>query len=344
MSCLNPRGIINPRYRKMTNTQIDEYVLENHIEDVSSIFTESKSGFHIPHFRPHDYYLQVPCGKCSECKRKYRLSWSIRLLKEINFYRSRFGDRSVTFITLTFDDLNLARFKDNVSLCLNRYIDRIRKASGVRPRYFFCTELGSKTHRLHLHGLIFNSTDISPTLQREKWTYGFSYIGYCTERTANYVTKYLLKQSLEDESDFYKPRIFVSNGLGLSYVNADTIEYHINGFEPIFYIWHNGHRYPLADYYKRKLFTDDIRLVFSINRARSSPPTSWRIGTRLYTDFKEYLKDRSYLYARERILNNISEIKKDDSFLCKSIPYEFELEYPGYLDDFVNCNISESLF
>lgn len=311
-ACLFPRSIINRRYAHMTPSQLSAYCkayLPSDAYTVGRLPFESET---LPTRRyskelvstliPLDYVLHVPCGKCPACRANLRNGWSARLLQELDSH-TKLGRHSL-FLTLTFDEESLSAFKDDPYVPLRRFIDLLRKKCGTRPRYFFITELGGKTKRLHFHGILFgvSRSQLSFDFMHHAWKCGHSWIGYVNDRTCNYITKYLLKDCLDSIEDStgnpFRPSIYCSNGLGLSYVNAESIEYHINGFDPIFYITRNGRRYPLHPYYRNKLFSDDVRLCFVINRA-SQPLLPVLFQGKLYHDYASYLS--AFLAAVDRM-------------------------------------------
>lgn len=212
---------------------------------------------------PPDYYLQVPCGHCSECRKRHRLGWSLRLMQEMQLYKES------TFLTLTLTNENWEKYKDDEKRPLMLYIDRLRKALGYRPRYWFTSELGEDdehTHRLHYHGILFDTSrrKLPFDLQRGKWTYGHCWLGYCNFKTANYIVKYLLKGTKD-----YKPFILCSNGIGESYVTFNRIGWHVNNCDFRDYVMFNNRRYPLPVYYQNKIYNDDLKLCKMINRYRN---------------------------------------------------------------------------
>jgi hypothetical protein len=161
-----------------------------------------------------------------------------------------YGDfRTVYFITLTFSPEFYEKFQievpgsnsfskrrvsnDGVSRAVRLFLERYRKRYGRSLRHFFVTERGEKGGRLHLHGLIFDpeftlhleSSKYSgrvvskpyDLLQLNKafaeiWSYGFTYFEPITQKTVNYVTKYITKYYDYDKE--FIPKIFVSPGFG----------------------------------------------------------------------------------------------------------------------------------
>ena len=115
------------------------------------------------------------------------------------------------FITLTFDQANLEKRSNPLSLDVTeyqRFMKRLRKRFGKNIRFFHCGEYGEKNKRPHYHAIIFgfdfkdkklwtNRDGIklytSEALQ-ELWPYGFSTIGEVTFQSAAYVARYIMKK------------------------------------------------------------------------------------------------------------------------------------------------------
>ena len=94
--------------------------------------------------------MEVPCGKCIECRIHQRKEWSLRLLHEMAYH-----ERSV-FLTLTYSDENLP---DDLSISkrhLQLFLKRLRKQSGRKGiKYFATGEYGESTQRPHYHAIVF---------------------------------------------------------------------------------------------------------------------------------------------------------------------------------------------
>ena len=90
-------------------------------------------------------------------------------------------------------------------------------------KHWCITELGhDKSERLHLHG-IFWGCGIESII-REKWQNGFIFTGnYVSQRTINYITKYMLKTDLDHPK--FKGKVLCSAGIGNGYeksINAQN--------------------------------------------------------------------------------------------------------------------------
>lgn len=152
MACLRPITIPNPRYKKLLKTPSKFFdYLKNTLGLEHCFYNETDKTLPFG-LLPIDFKISVPCGKCAECRKSKRLAWSHRLAVETMQHKES------TFLTLTLDDKFLDEFKDTPKVPLMRFIDRLRKHLGYRPKYFFVSELGEKTRRLHFHGVIFGTS------------------------------------------------------------------------------------------------------------------------------------------------------------------------------------------
>ena len=135
-------------------------------------------------------------------KKKTR-EWRIRLAEEIRHNKSY-------FITLTIDEENLEMLKNELevksvkgnenniaTLALRKFLERCRKKTGKSLKHWCVTELGEDRGRIHLHGIFFGNQ--AAELIIEKWRYGYVFIGnYVNEKTINYISKYMLKDDLNN--------------------------------------------------------------------------------------------------------------------------------------------------
>ena len=166
--------------------------------------------------------------------------WRIRLAEEIRHNKSY-------FVTLTIDDDNLETLKNELgvktvkgnenniaTLALRKFLERCRKKTGKSLKHWCVTELGEDRGRIHLHGIFFGNQ--AAELVIEKWKYGYVFIGnYVNEKTINYISKYMLKDDLNNRE--FTGKVLTSAGMGKQYkktiVTGETIErigevYYIN--------------------------------------------------------------------------------------------------------------------
>ena len=182
---------------------------------------------------------QVPCGKCIECRKSQSSSWSFRLYVE---YLTNINKNNY-FITLTFNNSSITSLKF-VNTKVREFFNNIYKYYRHSIKHFLITEFGSKTDRLHIHGILFNCPDGFKQKLRDFWLNGFVDIGFVNIRTCKYITKYILKD--------INNKKFISPGLGN---NLDIIKSLINLDNVNSIIQFNTFTIAIPRYYKQKLFS-----------------------------------------------------------------------------------------
>ena len=102
--------------------------------------------------------LFVPCGYCSECVRKKKLDWQIRLNCALAWSDCAFF-RLLTYDPehYDFDIYDKEIIKEHIQLFLKRLRRRIEYHFGksVKLKYFIASEYGETYDRLHYHALFF---------------------------------------------------------------------------------------------------------------------------------------------------------------------------------------------
>lgn len=212
-------------------------------------------------------FVAIGCGECIECRKQKAREWQIRLTEELPIWKYKY------FVTLTFDAKELDKIckelqgtNTNVNkaakLAIRRFLERWRKKYGKSVKHWFITELGHEgTERIHLHGLIFDNKEHTNAEFAELWKYGYTYTGdYCTQRTINYIIKYVTKIDLDHKG--YKADIFCSAGLGAHYLNNNMIRQKhkfANKDTCQYYTLKNGQRVALPKYYRNKLWSQAQR-------------------------------------------------------------------------------------
>lgn len=201
--CLNPILIPNPKYQHKTRGPILASVM--------------------PFYDRFRLYFPVPCGHCSECMKKRRQDWYIRLRSEYAVSPNCY------FVTFTLNPASHKVFGQNPRRLI-RHISNIlyndHRVDGKRRAYkrLFVCEYGKDTGRLHVHGLIFaEHLDYNHfhELFREL---GFTWIEKVrSTRGISYCLKYVsktfeAKRYVNDHFDHYEeivnPRMYVSPGIG----------------------------------------------------------------------------------------------------------------------------------
>lgn len=186
--------------------------------------------------------LQLPCGKCSECKTKRAVDWATRCKHEAACHDEN------CFITLTYDDENLPSYlivKDE----FQKFIKKLRKAIGKKVKYIVSHEYGSKTGRPHHHVIIFGWNPSSQEFLMEApsgeplftskdisklWRNGYHSIGEANEKTAFYIASYSLKSNSHDVVDPDTSEIMeVTDTMDASRRTAIGYEYFLKNVEQI---------------------------------------------------------------------------------------------------------------
>ena len=264
MACENPIRMLNPAY-KDDNDRL--FWLE--------YYRKTYKYFGLP-----DEYIEVPCGKCHSCKKDRLNSWRLRLNAECH----RYPDSH--FITLTFDDEYLRKFGKHPNKAVRLFLDRLRKYYGKGIKHFIIGEYGERKHRFHYHGILFNCSKLNADELHKIWKYGFVYLGYVNEKTANYVCKYLTKDDKNPNSLVKLPRIIASHGIGESLVDEykDSPIYTL--YKPYITL-NNGGKLKLPRYIVDKLY--DIEDKIRMKIINSEKPFERFLDGVKYTDELEYI-------------------------------------------------------
>ena len=134
------------------------------------------------------------CRQCGPCRRWLQSEWTSRLLLEAVSNPSW-----PFFITLTYSDERVPSIQE-ASGYARRFPQYLRE-QGLTVRYFLCTELGSKTSRVHHHAICWipqwNGYSDKTLFQMDRskiWPYGHSSVSAIRKVGAfRYVTKYVQK-------------------------------------------------------------------------------------------------------------------------------------------------------
>nr|WEW54394.1 MAG: replication initiation protein [Microvirus Sku119] len=177
-----------------------------------------------------DSYIVVECGKCKECREK----WRRQLIQRTRHQMIQYNHRAL-FITLTFNDEALEKYDmSNYQLRHKPFQDFMKRLRGDLKRkykvdwkltYLMCGEYGGLNGRPHYHALIFGVDEhmlesigmkIIHTRKRSKkgyaikgcdelaeiWQNGFIEIGSANEKSAGYIAKYMVKYSEFTKADW----------------------------------------------------------------------------------------------------------------------------------------------
>lgn len=183
--------------------------------------------------------IEIPCGKCQECRLAYAKQWSDRCMLELQNHNSSF------FLTITYDDSHLPTNdkgyptlkKEDFQLFMKRLRKAISKEYTSDPdghkipnihyhpngvRYYMCGEYGSLTKRSHYHAIIFGlelndlelygKSETGETVFTSEWIHslwlkGQIIIGSVTPQSCAYVARYVMKKQGNGKKDYEKLQI-----------------------------------------------------------------------------------------------------------------------------------------
>lgn len=204
--------------------------------------------------------IQVPCGKCCECQKRYQNDWALRINEEFR----AFGYKA-TFVTLTYNNDSVPKVVDketgtvylsvnkkHVQSAIKRFRTNFERAFGYKCKftYFVTSEYGPRTLRPHYHALFFglHKVDILPLLQDWQERYGFTKcddvrVDGRQSAVAKYVGKYCSKGVFENplvaEGVVMPTFHLMSKGLGKSFVE-DKVNLH-------YFHWPKARKYKVYD-------------------------------------------------------------------------------------------------
>lgn len=224
--------------------------------------------------------IEVPCGKCYECRKKRAREWQVRLSIEVE------NTQHVRFMTMTFSDEAFEQLKERVghkieehnaneyaTEAIKLFLKRWKKIKKEPLKHWLVTELGHKqrkngikaTERLHLHGFLWTNEECSEI--ERIWKYGWVDTGeYVNQQSVCYCVKYVSK--VNEEHPNFIAKVFASPGLGKQwletkqandrkYKGEDTIET---------FKLPNGQKIDMPTYFRRKLINDEEREKLRIQR------------------------------------------------------------------------------
>lgn len=192
----------------------------------------AKHSFNKPFSGAKSDIINVPCGKCVECRKTHVNGWIFRLSNEFKASTTK----QAWFITLTYTDDNLPFTEDGEVTLSYRdhqlYMKRLRKSlPGEQIKYFTTGEYGDRTDRPHFHSIIFNADQQSII---NAWDKGNVHFGEVNEKTIAYTLKYAMKKvGRVYKKDWNDPnttraveRALMSKGIGAEYINQKIINYY----------------------------------------------------------------------------------------------------------------------
>lgn len=204
----------------------------------------------------------VPCGKCNACLKVKRETWSHRLHVELK------AAESAAFLTFTYAPEHLVFDIEKRTPALEkthvqRLIMRIRNTERRKHkreaiRYYGVGEYGGDTMRPHYHLLLFNFHQDTLGTIADIWGKGHVDIGKVEPASIAYVTGYIINEEGKlDEQVRQFPFTHMSKGIGKQFLTPARIKHHKQHLK--LYAESQGNKFPLARYYKQKIFNKHQR-------------------------------------------------------------------------------------
>lgn len=167
------------------------------------------------------HYAIVPCGRCPECRKK----WRTQLAQRVRYELDNYGYDEVCFLTLTVSDDKLEEVFPNGSLnhrYFQLFMKRLRRKLEYhgfkgKIKYLVAGEYGEKNGRPHFHMIMFGykPKDLKFFYKSKKgyncykssflesvWGAGFVDVGDVNEHTAPYMVKYICKFAEIKQDEF----------------------------------------------------------------------------------------------------------------------------------------------
>lgn len=208
MGCIHPLLAVDLGI----NSDTGKHVIKILPKRVDSSFSSLKSKY-------GDNLLELPCGKCIDCKASKAQEWSVRCYLESLSYEDN------CFVTLTYDDDHLPDSLQKKDF--QKFVKSLRNA-GIKFRYFGCGEYGSNTKRPHYHLILFGycpkKLDFICTTEKgydifsskflsSLWDKGFVSVGFVEPASICYVARYNTKKLNSSSNEF----ILMSKRPGLGF-------------------------------------------------------------------------------------------------------------------------------
>lgn len=163
--------------------------------------------------------LEVPCGRCMQCRLDRGRQHAARCVHEAQMHERN------SFVTLTYSDEFLPPAGNLLYRDFQLFLKRLRKKCPVR--FFMCGEYGDIKGRPHYHAILFGVDweDRKPWRKGESgemtytsaeldsyWQLGQTFVGDATFASAAYVARYLLKKELGPDSGQRRQIVDVTTG------------------------------------------------------------------------------------------------------------------------------------
>ena len=281
--------------------------------------------------------VPIGCGNCIECRKQKVNEWRIRMTEELK-------DHTGWYVTLTFAEDSLQQIQeyhaekndgeignenDWATTAVRLFLERWRKKWGKSCIHWLITELGHEnTERVHLHGIIW-CNEIKINWLNRVWGYGFTDIGeYCSQRTINYIVKYITK--VDNDHPNFNGKILCSPGIGDRYIRKTKDGkkvgegYAFNRFNydktKEYYLTPQGWKLQLPIYYRNHIYTEKQKEWLWINKMNKQE--IWILGTKYDISTKQGRKDYEKALRtaqQDNIRNGYGKIQWDNNIYQKSL-------------------------
>ena len=246
--CTSPlKGFVNGK----TANGKDNYIITSynvdHIEFRNGTMFKCENKFKSPTATKWiTKFVEIPCGKCLECRLSYSKQWANRMMCEALYSDDNY------FLTLTYDNEHLRINELGLATLFKKdfqdFMKRLRRR--IEPdtiRFFSCGEYGDHTFRPHYHAIIFGlkipdleyfgqSTGFPVYISKfisDVWSKGHVLIAPVSWSTCAYTARYVVKKAnrySKDSSafDLIEPEFCLMSrrpGIGRQYFddNVDNI-------------------------------------------------------------------------------------------------------------------------
>lgn len=211
--------------------------------------------------------IYVPCGHCPECIAARQREWFVKFSFEDRYWKKL--NCNTRFVTLTYNNDHLPSSREHALRDWQAMLKQMRRKLGFRPRFFLVSEYGGRTHRFHYHFLLFGipktvEDKVFSAFILDCWNNrGFISASVASGKQFNYVSKYVTKDlSLVEDGEWKDFCTFSKRPpLGFEYAEKYLRAYidSISGRSLMI----DGYHYSTPRYFRDKLWSEDIREVFS---------------------------------------------------------------------------------
>lgn len=251
----------------------------------------------------HGILMEVPCGKCPNCRARKITQWVQRLTDELKCNDFAY------FVTLTYSDANLRYIRapdGSFVQSLNRedytqYLHKVKYLCDktlVGFRYFGCGEYGKTTSRPHYHFVIFL-------------------------RVARKIHPFTGKEYIDDKSAWTNDPMSISNMLLSQWIYGDACQAVPVTDDRVF-------AYICKDMAKNvDRLTEDVRLA-TFHTMSKRPPIGlgFALDNRQFYEYAFKNFERLHTYVPRVYVDNLNisdkEVQLHNDKLIKSIDYELE--------------------